>query len=130
MAKKSVRPAKRIPPAAHQFKPGQVANPSGVNGYTNGANAIRTLARKYTEEAIETLADVMRRGKPKDRAYAASALLDRGWGKPAQSVEHSGSGGGPISAALSLTANLSDDEVFRLAERAIERRKQRGDIPR
>src|SRR5262249_16150383 len=49
---------------------------------------IRSYARKFTVEALETLARVMRQPKapPAARVMAANALLDRGWGKAAQLV--------------------------------------------
>src|SRR5215470_17594352 len=49
---------------------------------------IRSYARKFTVEASETLAHVMRQPKapPAARVMAANALLDRGWGKAAQLV--------------------------------------------
>lgn len=49
---------------------------------------IRSLARSHTETAINTLAGIMREAKspPAARVAAAQALLDRGWGKPAQTV--------------------------------------------
>src|SRR6516225_3478378 len=49
---------------------------------------IRSYARKFTVEALETLAHVMRQPKapPAARVMAAHALLDRGWGKAAQLV--------------------------------------------
>ena len=53
---------------------------------------IRTLARSYTRAAINTLVGIMRQPKapPAARVMAANALLDRGWGKAKQAVEHSG----------------------------------------
>lgn len=42
------------------------------------------------------------------RVAAAQAILDRGWGKPAQSMELSGPEGGPIQ-----TENLSDEAAAR-----------------
>ena len=49
---------------------------------------IRSLARKYTVQAIETLVHVMRapQAPPAARVLAANSLLDRGWGKAAQLV--------------------------------------------
>jgi hypothetical protein len=42
---------------------------------------VETLARTYTVEALETLADLMRNGSSDNvRAAAANALLNRGWG--------------------------------------------------
>jgi hypothetical protein len=41
------------------------------------------LARERTVEALETLTELMRKGSPDSvRAYAANAILDRGYGKP------------------------------------------------
>lgn len=59
---------------------------------------IRSLARSHTETAIKTLAGLMNEKKvpAASRVAAATALLDRGWGKPAQSVEMTGKDGGPI----------------------------------
>jgi hypothetical protein len=52
------------------------------------AAEIRSLARSHTRTAINALVGVMR---SKDathaaRVSAANAILDRGWGKPAQAV--------------------------------------------
>ena len=54
---------------------------------------IRSLARSHTESAINTLKGIMNQTKAPAaaRVAAATALLDRGWGKPKQEVEHSGS---------------------------------------
>lgn len=49
---------------------------------------IKSLARGHTETAINVLAGVMNQSDapPAARVSAASAILDRGWGKPAQAV--------------------------------------------
>jgi len=48
---------------------------------------MRSLARSHTRTAINVLAGIMRSkdATPAARVSAASALLDRGWGKAAQS---------------------------------------------
>ena len=52
---------------------------------------MRELARQRTVEAIKTLTAVMRSGRTEQaRVRAAEALLNRGWGQPTQSMEHSG----------------------------------------
>lgn len=49
---------------------------------------IRSLARNHTEAAINTLAGISSNGKSESaRVAAAEALLNRGWGKPAQPIE-------------------------------------------
>jgi len=49
---------------------------------------IKSLARTHTESAINVLAGIMREAEsaPAARVAAATALLDRGWGKPTQPV--------------------------------------------
>ena len=66
------------------FKPGQSGNPGGRK---KGEGHVRELARKYTDEAIKTLVELMRCDDKKVRAVAANSLLDRGYGKPAQPIE-------------------------------------------
>ena len=46
---------------------------------------IRSLCRSYTDEAVRSLAAIMRNGdKDATRVAAAAILLDRGWGKAPQ----------------------------------------------
>lgn len=48
---------------------------------------IRSLARSYTELAIQTLAAIAQKGQNEGaRVSASQALLDRGWGKPTQPI--------------------------------------------
>ena len=65
--------------------PGQPAmNPKGRRPHSHRA---RTLARKYTKQAVETLAREMTTAtRSADRIAAASELLNRGWGRPAQQM--------------------------------------------
>lgn len=53
---------------------------------------IRSLARGHTRKALSVLAAVMSADDAPHsaRVAAAIALLDRGWGKPMQQIEHSG----------------------------------------
>ncbi|MDP7458745.1 MAG: hypothetical protein QGG28_00790, partial [Alphaproteobacteria bacterium] len=58
----------------------------GVSGNPGGrpqeVGDVREMARDHTEEAIETLVDLMRHAKSDAaRGAAAQALLDRGYGK-------------------------------------------------
>jgi hypothetical protein len=52
---------------------------------------VQALARRYTKEAIKTLATIMRDESytPAVRVAAANALLDRGHGRPPQAIETS-----------------------------------------
>jgi hypothetical protein len=49
---------------------------------------IKSLARAHTETAINVLAGIMNQpdAPPAARVTAAEALLNRGWGKPAQAI--------------------------------------------
>jgi hypothetical protein len=64
---------------------------------------LKSLARSHTETAINTLVGVMRQEEAPHaaRVAAANSILDRGWGKPAQS--HTGEGGeGPVLASIKV----------------------------
>jgi hypothetical protein len=54
---------------------------------------ISDIARRHTVEAVEALLDVMRSGSDSARVAAANSILDRGYGKPVQAVEHTGKDG-------------------------------------
>ena len=53
---------------------------------------MRALAQEYTAAAVLALAEIMKGGDapPAARVSAASALLDRGHGKPAQAITGAG----------------------------------------
>ena len=68
------------------FRPGQSGNP---NGRPRVLADVQNAARDHSSEAIETLARIMRDPKAPAAAQiaAASALLDRGYGKPSQAID-------------------------------------------
>ena len=68
------------------FKPGQSGNPGGR---PKVVGEVVSLARLHKEEAIEALVGILRNKKApaQARVAAANAILDRGYGKPAQSVD-------------------------------------------
>ena len=55
---------------------------------------IRSIARSHTRTAINTLVGVMtaKDATPAARVSAATAILDRGWGKPVQAQENGDNG--------------------------------------
>jgi hypothetical protein len=81
----------------------------GVSGNPGGRPklevSIRELAQQNSMEALETLVQVMRTGKPGERLIAANAILDRAYGRPTQSVEMSGPQLSLVDLLVSLSAN-------------------------
>ena len=61
---------------------------------------LRSLARSYTDHAINTLAGIAQNGQSEMARVAAScALLDRGWGKAPQ-AHTADNGEGPIRVVV------------------------------
>lgn len=64
---------------------------------------LTTLAKQHTELALKTLVGIAQdyKAPPAARVKASEVLLDRGYGKAHQSIEHSGE--------IGLTNNTQDD---------------------
>lgn len=97
---------------AGRWLPGKSANPGGR---PVGRGRLQALAAAHTEEAIDTLARLMREGQTDDvRLRAANAILDRGYGKPVQAI--SGDDGGPVAIMPVRTM----EEAIRIATEAVQ----------
>jgi hypothetical protein len=71
------------------FKPGQSGNPDGRAKITlPDGRTLTDLAREHTADAVQALVDVLDKADSSDAAKvsAATAILDRGWGKPRQDL--------------------------------------------
>lgn len=72
------------------FVPGISGNPSGRPKVTlTDGRTLAEVAREHTAEAIAALAEIAsnKAESASARVSAATALLDRGWGRPKQAVE-------------------------------------------
>src|SRR5262249_19086255 len=80
-------------PRAWQKK-GPSPNPKGRYRQPKSVGEVKQLARSFTVQSIRTLAAIAGNSKAPfaARQAAASAILDRGWGKPA-AVDFEGSDG-------------------------------------
>jgi hypothetical protein len=105
------------------FRPAVSGNPGGRPRRPDAIAArqifvtVRAAARAPTQEAIDTLASVMRDGRapPTARISAAVAILDRGHGRPSQAVD--------INVGWDLD-RLTEDEL-----EALERILGRATLP-
>jgi hypothetical protein len=70
---------------------------------------IRSLARAHTATAVKVLAGIMQQSDAPHaaRVSAATALLDRGWGKPSQIVD--------MTVRKAVAKDLADDELANIA---------------
>ena len=86
------------------WPPGQSGNPGGR---PKASLDIQALARQHTPEAIAALVDAL--ANPRERVSAAVALLDRGWGRPTQSLA------GDRNAPLAIDFRWADAAPAQLA---------------
>lgn len=107
-----------------KFAKGVSGNPGGR---PKGAGDIRDIARKHTPEAIETLVTVMHNARATDQArvHAATALLDRAWGRPAQTIHASVERNAEIDARLLGRAS----ELLDMITAKPENKRQTGAAP-
>ncbi len=100
-----------MPGKGRPFTKGVSGNPGGR---PKALGDIQELARQQSPQAINTLAKIMNNEKtpPAARVAAATALLDRGYGKPTQ----------PISKTLAKVdpSTVSDEELTAIARNGAE----------
>jgi Family of unknown function (DUF5681) len=71
------------------FKKGTSGNPGGPKKGDLPPIDVKKLARAHTREALAALVEITndRKQKAGDRILAANSLLDRGFGRPHQSID-------------------------------------------
>jgi hypothetical protein len=79
---------------------------------------IRSIARSHTRTAIRTLVGVMcsKEATHAARVSAANAILDRGWGKPPQSLQNGEDG--PLELIHRIERIMYDAGKYRLMMKA------------
>lgn len=87
------------------FIKGQSGNPGGR---PKTAGLVKEAAQSYGLEAVEKLAELMRSDQPAVAQKAAQTLLDRGFGRPEQSVEMTGADGSPLLQGITVKLVRSD----------------------
>lgn len=95
-------------------RPGAGRPKGKPNKVTAEARAtIASRAREFSDEALEALAGILRSpdAPAAAKVSAATSLLDRGYGKPPQSHEHSGEGGGAIQYEIVTGVDRDGDEA-------------------
>ncbi len=85
MTTKNKGTSKKKMPRGRPFKKGQSGNPGGRPA---AIAEVRDLAREQTEKSVKALVTIRdsKKAPPAARVAAANSLLDRGWGRPAQTI--------------------------------------------
>jgi len=97
------------------FRPGKSGNPGGRPKRPQTIEArkviadVKAAARELTQDALDTLKAVLTAPSAPwaAKVSAATAILDRGWGKPGQAVEI----GGEIGGGLRFNLTDADREI-------------------
>lgn len=89
------------------FKKGESGNP---RGRPKVDFEVRDAARLHGQEAITKLVELMRGEDARVAKAAASDILDRGFGKPAQSVTVAGDADNPLAIVTRIELVAANDD--------------------
>jgi hypothetical protein len=101
-----------------QFQPGTSGNPGGR---PRDIADMRESAQTYAGKALDTLAELLDSDNQRVRVQAATAILDRAYGKPATNASE-----GPSVKPLSQMSYAEAAEVLEVTEADIRRLVQAG----
>jgi hypothetical protein len=85
------------------FQPGQSGNPGGR---PKVENIVKRIARNHTEKAINKLVTLLESTDERIQIAAAQAILDRGYGKPAQAIVGGDDEDNPISLIQKIERSI------------------------
>jgi hypothetical protein len=106
---------------AHSSVPSQQRGlrpwPAGVSGNPSGRpKGLEAICRAHTQKSVDVLVAALSDEDARVRITAAGMLLDRGWGKPSQSVTDATTGEKVtflhLVAARSISEQINGDRVF------------------
>lgn len=104
----SKKTARRRKPPGRPWKKGQSGNPSGRPRMDA---ELRDAAREYTQDALNVLVKGLKNNSAAVKIKCAQELLDRGWGKPRQSVAITDADGKSIATRTEIVFVKPDGSI-------------------
>jgi len=98
---------------------------AGQNPAVSSPADVKAAAREMTPQALGTLQEIMedKKAPPAARVTAATAILDRGWGKPKQSIEAETRGAFSLANLVAMSVAQREAEAEADRRQAIEPRR-------
>jgi hypothetical protein len=81
-------------------RPGAGRKPGAVS---KAKRELAEMAKGHAERALQVLANIMEKGESDAaRVSAANAILDRGYGRPVQAMQHGSDPDNPLPTAIAV----------------------------